>query len=150
MNARSLWLSVLIAGALIALLGNLPFVNLVNCLLCIWVWVGGSIAVYFYRRFQGGAAPTPAQGAGLGALSGLAGAILGFFVFLVTGPLLTSIFRGLAQSLQVQGMPLEPSAGGNTAAAFVFLLVDAVLYPLFGALGGLVTASLMKERKAPA
>ena len=149
MNKRSMWLSVLIAGAVIGFLGNLPVLNLVNCILCIWVWIGGSIAVLFYRRFQGGlVVPTTGQGAGLGALSGLVGALIGFLVFLVTGPILTSIFNSLATALQAQGdMPFKPGApGGNVGAAAVFLAVDLVLYPLFGALGGLITASLMKQR----
>ena len=153
MNKRSLWLSVLIAGAVIGFLGSLPVLNLVNCILCIWVWIGGSIAVLFYRRFQGGqVVPTAGQGAGLGALSGLVGALIGFLVFLVTGPILTSIFNSLAAALQAQGdMPFTPGApGGNLGAAAVFLAVDLVLYPLFGALGGLITASLMKQRTAPA
>ena len=149
MNKRSLWLSALIGGAVMGLLGSLPLLNLVNCILCIWVWIGGSIAVYFYRRFEGGQAPMPQQGAGLGALSGLLGAAIGFVVFLATGPLLTSIFNGLANTLQVQGdLPFESATpSGNIVAAAGFLVVDLVLYPLFGALGGLVTANLMKPQK---
>ena len=150
MNKRSQWLSVLIAGAAIGILGNLPLLNLVNCILCIWVWIGGSVAVLFYRRFQGGRAPTAQQGAGLGALSGLVGAAIGFLVFLVTGPLLTSIFNSIASTLQAEGeLPFQSGPpGGNVTAAFIFLAVDAVLYPIFGALGGLITANLMKEKPA--
>jgi len=55
MNTRSFVLSVLIAGVVIGFLANLPILNLINCALCIWVWLGGILAVFLYRRFAGGA-----------------------------------------------------------------------------------------------
>ena len=43
MNTRAFWLSTLIAGAAIAVFGNLPLLNIVNCALCVWVWIGGAL-----------------------------------------------------------------------------------------------------------
>ncbi len=54
MNQRSAVNAVIIAGVGMALLGNLPLLNIVNCVLCVWVWLGGGLAVYLYDRFQGG------------------------------------------------------------------------------------------------
>jgi hypothetical protein len=150
MNTRSFGFAVLIAGAVMALLGNLPIVNLVNCLLCIWVWLGGGLAVLMYRRFQRGQpGPTGAQGAGLGAVSGLIGAVLGFGVFLLTAAISAPIMESLARSLQVEGdMPFgSASPGGSLGGALIFLIIDIVLYPLFGALGGLITANMAKSRE---
>jgi hypothetical protein len=82
MNTRSALWAVLIAGVVMALLGNLPLLNLVNCILCLWAWLGGALAVFVYRRFQRGQpGPTAGQGAGLGALSGLVGALTGAAVY---------------------------------------------------------------------
>ncbi len=147
MNTRSVALTVLIAGVAIGILGNLPVLNLINCALCIWVWVGGALAVFLYRRFERGqAGPTPAQGAGLGALSGLVGAVLGAGVYLVTSPLSVPLFNSLWRAFQIEGE--SPFRFGTLAdyvsQAFVFLVIDAVLYPIFGALSGMITASLAK------
>ena len=46
MNTRSFVLSALIAGAAIGVLANLPVLNLINCFLCLWVWIGGLLAVF--------------------------------------------------------------------------------------------------------
>ena len=152
MNTRSLVLTVLIAGVVIGVLANLPVLNLINCALCIWVWLGGALAVFMYRRFQRGQpGPTPAQGAGLGALSGLVGDLVGAVVFMVTSPISIPIFNGLARSFQVEGdLPFRSSTVWDlVSTAFMFLVIDAVLYPLFGALSGMITANLTKETRAP-
>jgi len=152
MNTRSFALAVLIGGAVMALLGNLPLVNLVNCVLCIWVWLGGAVAVMLYRRFTPGTpAVTGGQGAALGAVAGLVGAILGFGVLLLTSAVTTPVMESLARALDIQGeMPFAPSGpGGTVAGALFFLLIDLGLYPLFGALSGLITANSGK-RNTPA
>jgi hypothetical protein len=151
MNTRSFLLSTLIAGVVIGFLANLPVLNLINCALCIWVWIGGILAVLLYRRFQhGGPGPSVGQGAGLGALSGLIGALVGAAVFTVTSPLSIPLFNNLAREMGVTGdLPFRSGSFGAIAStAFIFLILDAVLYPFFGALGGLITASLTRESRA--
>jgi hypothetical protein len=152
MNSRSFLMSILISGIAIGLLGSLPLLNLVNCVLCIWVWLGGALSVFLYRRAQHGAPSlTTGQAAALGALAGLVGAIVGALVFAVTSPISTPLFNSLARGLDIQGD--LPTAGGGfseTAATTVaFLVLDAVLYPLFGALGGMIAAATTRAR-APA
>ena len=153
MNSRSVLPSVLIAGVVIGLLGNLPILNLVNCVLCLWVWVGGALAIILYRRFQRGQpGPTPAQGAVLGALSGLVGAFLGAVVFFATASISGPILESLARTLQVEGdLPI----GAGTPAEYlsqtlIFLVIDVVLYPLFGALSGFIAANMGKAKPAAA
>ena len=151
MNTRSVVLTILIAGTVIGVLANLPSLNLINCALCIWVWLDGSLAVFIYRRFQRGQpGPTAAQGASLGAFSGLVGALVGAVVFLVTSPLSIPIFNNLARALQVEGdLPFRSNTVWDlVSTAIVFLVIDAVLYPLFGALSGMITANLTKEPSA--
>lgn len=152
MNSRSFILSAVIAGVVIGVLGNLPVLNILNCFLCIWVWAGGILAVFLYRRFEHGAGVlTSAQGAGLGALSGLIGAFVGVVVYALTAFISMPLFNSLARSLDIQG-DLPWDAGGFPgilASALFFLVVDAILYPLFGALSGLITASLLRPQPAP-
>jgi len=151
MNTRSFLLSALIAGIVIGLLGNLPLLNLVNCFLCIWVWIGGILSVFLYRRFQHGESTlSTAQGAGLGALSGLIGAFVGVTVFALTSFISMPLFANLARSLQIEGdLPFQ--AGDYSSiivSTLIFFILDVVLYPLFGALSGMLTASIVgKEQR---
>ena len=147
MNSRSMALAVLIAGACMALLGNLPFLNLVNCLLCIWVWLGGALAVILYRRFQKQAGgQTAGQGAALGALAGVVGAILGFGIYLalgaLTGPMLENFLKTIVPPDQLPPQAFDTAS--PLAGALFWLVVDIFLYPAFGALGGLIAASMKK------
>ncbi len=151
MNTRSFLLSVLIAGVGIGVLGNLPVCNLINCALCVWVWAGGIAAVLLYRRFEGGEPSLSAgQAAGLGALSGLLGALVGAIVFSITASVSMPLFNDLARSLNVEGdLPFKAGDLGNMlGAAFIFLVVDAVLYPIFGALGAIIAASMTRQKQA--
>jgi hypothetical protein len=148
MNTRSFLLSALIAGVVIGFLGNFPVLNLINCGLCIFVWIGGALAVLLYRRFEHGEATlSTAQAAGLGAISGFIGDLVGVVVFTVTSPISIPIFNSLARSLQWQGeLPFKMGGLGDiVGTAFTFFIIDAVLYPLFGALGGIIAASLTKK-----
>lgn len=148
MNSRSALYAILIGGAVMGLLGNLPVINLLNCLLCIWVWLGGAAAVVFYRRFEKTTVgPTIGRGAGLGALAGVAGTVIGALVYLptaaISGPIMDSVFKGLNMNVPVT----QPGAGGLIGGLLIWFLIDIVLYPGFGALGGLVTTSILNRNK---
>jgi hypothetical protein len=151
MNGRSFFLAILIAGVAIGFFGNLPLLNLINCALCIWVWIGGALAVYLYNWFQHGEAVTSiAQGAGLGALAGLIGAVVGALVFAITSPLSIALFNNLAAAMRVEGdLPFRNNSFWETmATVFIFLIVDAILYPIFGAIGGMIAASITRKPRA--
>lgn len=149
MNSRSFFLSALIAGVVIGLLGNLPLLNFINCFLCIWVWLGGALSVFLYRRYRpGDQGLTSAQAAGLGALSGLIGAFFGILVFILTASLSAPLFEGMMRSLQIEeDMPMQTGGFmGVLIQALIFLIINLVLYPLFGALAALITGSLVWKK----
>lgn len=147
MNARAFWLSALVAGALMGLFANLPLLNLINCCLCIWIWFGGALAVYLYRRFHPtGVVPTVGQAALLGIVAGLIAAVAGLVVYTATSPISIPLFNSLARFLQVEGdLPFDVSGGTIIGSAITFFVLNMVLYPLFGALGAIIAASLMPK-----
>lgn len=144
MNTRSFIYSALIAGVLIGIFGNLPLLNLINCILCVWVWLGGILAVYLYGRFQRGEPGlTVGQAAGLGAVAGAIGAFVGVVVYALTSFISAPMIASLARLLQVEGnIPTGPSIAGT----LVFFFIDIVLYPIFGAVGGVIAASLIWKK----
>lgn len=89
-----------------------------------------------------------AQGAGLGALSGLIGALVGVVVLALTSSLSMPLFERLARLFQIEGdLPFQAGgAGAVIIQALIFLVINAVVYPIFGALSGLIAASLFWKK----
>jgi hypothetical protein len=147
MNTRSFIFSMLIGGGIIGVLANLPVLNIINCFLCIWVWLGGALAVIFYRQFQrSDPYLSPGQGAGLGALSGLFGAFVGIFVNALTSFISYPMFNSIMHYLKIEGdYPFREGLPAMITSTFFFFILDAIGYPIFGALSGFITASLYKR-----
>lgn len=149
MNTRSFILSALLAGLFMALFGNIPLLNLVNCILCLWVWLGGALAVWLYRRFQkGGQGLTSGQGALLGAVTGVVGALLGFPLYLATARMMNTLFATLIQRLALEGdIPMWFDSDERIVAqAIGFLILDIFVYAIFGAIAGLITANMLWKK----
>ena len=147
MNTRSFLLSALIAGALLGTLANLPLLNFFNCFLCLWVWLGGILAVYLYNRYEHGPANlTVGQGAGVGAVAGLIGALVGTVVYALTSFITAPLMSQVASALNVD----MPTQEGGPWVAFglviFFLIVNLILYPIFGAIGGLLGAGVFWKK----
>ncbi len=150
MNTRSLLLSTLIGGLATAILANFPLLACLNVVLCLWAWAGGALAVVMYRRFENGRPATIGQGAGLGAIAGVIGAVVGSIIGLFVGAIVTPMMQAMMQGLQGSGgsAPGFSMLTGVVGSAFSFAF-QIVLYPLFGAIAGLITASLMAPKIAP-
>lgn len=140
MNTRSFLFSAGIAGAITGLLSGLPIVGLLNCLLCAWVWIGGALGVWLYKR-RDGMPMTVGQGAGMGLAVGLVAALIASILSLLFG----------AASMQAMGA-LPPEMMGDLPADFDLMAVTQglvvvlyfILFPIFGLLGGLIGASIFK------
>jgi hypothetical protein len=78
LNSRAFLFSALIAGVLIGVFSEAPILSLGNVLCFLWIWVGGALGVFLYRRMAGETpALTPLQGALIGLVSGLVGGLVG-------------------------------------------------------------------------
>src|SRR5215203_2445099 len=90
----------LIGGVVLGLLSVIPFVSAVNVCCCLWAILGGMLATYLYVKNS----PTPAtagDGAILGALAGLVGAvisvILGIPVAYAMGPTMRNLLVSIIE-----------------------------------------------------
>lgn len=145
MNTRAFLLASLIAGVVMGLLGGLPIISIANCVLCMWVWGSAILAVYLYRRLEGSLPMvTLSQGALLGLVSGLIGAIIVWLISLITRQAAT---EAIMQVFEMAGMEAPSFLG--TGVVIVGLIIDLVLYAIFGAVGGLIGAAIFKP-KTPA
>jgi hypothetical protein len=138
-------LASLIAGVVMGLLGGLPVISIANCVLCIWVWGSAILAVFIYRKLEGSQPLVSlGQGALLGVVSGVIGAIIVWLISLLTNQAATAV---ITQAFQAANVETPPFLG--TGVAIVGLIIDLVLYAIFGAVGGLIGAAIFKP-KTPA
>ena len=59
MNTQNMWIACLSGAVLTTVVSNLPFIGIVNCLLCAGFWGSAIFSVWLYRRLSG--APTMRQ-----------------------------------------------------------------------------------------
>src|SRR5262249_3583139 len=124
--------AALVGGLVGGLLSALPLVNAGNVCCCLWVVSGGIVAAYMLQQNQ--VAPiTPADGAVVGLLAGVAGAfvylIVSIPINLFVGPMERLMLQRLSETMG--NMPPEfrqyatrPLAGGLRAIlGFLFMLV---------------------------
>jgi uncharacterized membrane protein YidH (DUF202 family) len=119
-----------------------------NCVLCLWIVVGGALAVYFVKRWNDIKGKISTGKAALtGAISGFVAAIIAIVVnFFVAGDfrsILDEAMRSpeVEQALRDAGVTLEEIAG----IVLVFIvLVMIVVFALFGALGGIISNEVKK------
>ena len=130
----------LIGGLVMGVLSALPFVSVGNACCCLWVLAGGMAAAYVLQ--QNTAAPIePADGALVGLLAGLIGAVvtvaLSIPIDLVTGPMQ----RQLVQRILDMARSMPPDvrdrferfgrAGRGDGALFVVGRVVALFFWIF-------------------
>ncbi len=145
MNNRALLLAGLVGALVMVVLSNVPVLNLINCLLCAGVWIGGMVAAWFYRR-QTGAALTAGQGAMVGVVAGVIGAIL--------SSIIATAFGADAMQAVLDADPTGQTRSalgtfvGFPASFLVRFLLPLLLYPLFGAVGGAIYAALTNRPPA--
>jgi hypothetical protein len=159
MSSTAILHSVLLGGAFIGVLSALPLVSMANCCCCLWVVLGGALAAYALQ-WNTSVPIRPGQGAFAGFLAGIVGAIVGFVVGLVLAPVVGPLLEGLIERAQqgAHNLPPEfqdalgnlrvPGGSGALAIQVAGLLVNLVVYAVFGTLGGLLGA-LMVEKPAP-
>ena len=129
-----------------ALTINVPYLNLINCLLCMGIWGSGILGTLVYKRFERDSVITPGQGAVIGGLSGIVAAVVGIFFGTIFGTLYRTV-----------GIPGLPNLFGSQSGAFDALQTSGsfsilgffmyiVIYPIFGAIGGAIGGVVQKKK----
>ena len=149
----------LIGGSVIGVLSVVPLVNMGNCLCCMWVVLGGAVGAYFYwRELPPERVFSSGEGAVVGLLSGVFGALfgtfLGYFFMAVVG---FNPAQEFLQTLLESGWDISPEVEealevlqdrGGVSPFFVFagLFFSLIIDSLFGAVGGIIGAALFRKR----
>jgi len=147
----------LAGGMFLGFLSSMPFIMAANCLCCMWVLLGGGIAAMLLMK-QRPSGITYGDGAFVGVLSGLFGAIVGTAIHIpvqiiaarLTGPQQLQIEEYLRQ-LGIEGPMrdwlLRIASGEISVATVLFtFFANLLLWSLFAMIGGILTVAIVNRR----
>ena len=153
----------LIGGGVMAILSTVPLVNLGNCFCCMWLLLGGALAVWFYQKDLPPGAPP--LSAGDGALLGLLAGAFGALFSTLLNTLMTALGGALPmarvlENLQEYRSDIAPEVeelfrglgeAGFLSPLFIFagLFFSLIIDGVFGLIGGLIGVSLFKKKTPP-
>jgi len=130
----------LLGGLIVGILSSIP---LLNYCCCIWGIGGGALAGFLYIK----SSPVPVkvgEGAVIGLLSGIIGAVLYFIIGL---PIAYFISGGnIEQSLRGTGLQLPAGISGLALFVISGLIAGATLFVL-SIIGGLLSVPIFEKRK---
>lgn len=157
MRSQSKLIPALIGGSVIAIGSSVPGLNLVNCLCCLWVLLGGASAVYFYQReLPKKQVVSVSEAFILGILAGLFGTLFDTFLsYLLRETLgIDTLHKMLEQFRDRWG---EFSDEFETSLRImeefgpwmvVWELVSGfIVNSIFSVIGALITAKILRERR---
>jgi len=139
----------LTGGMFLGFLSSIPFISAGNCICCMWVLLGGGIAVMMLTKQR----PT-------GVLSGLFGAVVGTIVQMSFRAMASRLFESQQQQFEqvlnqlgaegpLRDWILRAASGEISAATLTFTFFTNLLaYSLFAMIGGILTVAILEKRKA--
>lgn len=143
-----------IAGGIMGFVGSIPGLNCLNVFCCLLVVVGGAGAAYLLKKKH--PKLELVDGAAVGALSGIAYAVVATVFGTIFSLIMTAVFgtafapmsmmdQGFAGPMQGMGM----SAASTLVGAVIGFVFSIVINPIFGAVGGVLYVKFTEGKKAP-
>jgi hypothetical protein len=143
MNTKNLLISGLVGGVITLALTNIPFINLVNCLVCAGFWVGPLFAVWLYKRNTGSISTR--EGIWVGITAGAIAGVIGFLLSFV-GAAGASGFVNEINSFVSPQDQIDISGVGGTIGSLVFTFLGVIFDIIVGAIAGFIGASIFKNK----
>ncbi len=150
----------LLGGAFMGVLSALPFVSYLNACCCLWVVVGGLLAVWLLQQNYPYRIST-SDGAVVGLLAGVFGALVGGVIAMLMAPfqqkldlyMLGRLTEAMGDVPPVIEQAIEQRRNQPAVtflSAIASLVFSLIIYPIFAMLGGLLGAVLFKKGEPPA
>lgn len=150
----------LYGGIIIGILSSVPFLNLINCLCCAGVIIGGLLAVYFYKQnlTTDTSLFTSSDCLQVGLLAGIIGAFVGTILSLVFQIIFGNVVgEFILEYLRTSELEIPEEAINSIEQAlsqqltFFSIIIDLVtsiiLFSLFGLLGGIIGYKLFEPKQ---
>ena len=140
--------AALISGLILGLLSGVPIISLGNILCCMWVILGGLLAVFFYKKFSKEKIEL-GKGALVGLYSGLIGAPIATIISTIFSFILQTAMNSMMSTLgQRTGTETLPILGSELSliSIVIGLLFNLVIFSIFGVLGGIIGAATFGKK----
>jgi len=131
----------LLGGLVTGVLSALPIVGAGNVCCCLWVVSGGLLAAYLLQHNRQHPI-TAADGAIVGLLAGLIGAIIQFALSIPIGILVGPVERQILERLRELSGATSPSPFGMDGAGFVGVVILRIVAFFFTLIVGSVVSTL--------
>ncbi len=143
MNTKNILIAGLVGAVITLALTNIPFVSLVNCLICAGFWVGPLFGTWLYKRLSGTLSTREGLWVGVvaGAIAGVIGLALSFIGAAGASGMINQINSVLPAQDQISLGGVEGVVGN-----IVITLIGVVFDIIVGAIGGLVGAAIFKSK----
>ena len=150
----------LTGGLFLGALSSLPFLNIGNCLCCLWIQGGGGIAAWLLNKQRPGTLKY-GDGALVGVLSGLVGTVVSTLIsipvqIVLFTPALAAQMQEELDQLAKQFPDLPPelkqsmaqyfAPGFNMSRVLMGTITFSIIGGLFAMIGGILTVALLKRR----
>ena len=145
----------LIGGTIFGVLSMLPYVQLINAACCALFIGGGMLAVYLYLKDAPQLEKTPyGDGAAVGALAGLFGAVAATLTAVVLGSLgvgeertaeMFAMFEEQGTELPEFVLNVAGASGVSIEMVLAVLVVTLLGYGIFATIGGLLGAAIFRK-----
>jgi hypothetical protein len=142
-------------GLFIGVLSALPLVNAGNCCCCLWVLMGGALAVYLRQQNSPFAVPA-SEGALVGLLAGLIGGVIAGLLSIPLQAMTSGFQHQMLERILSSNPYMPPEArdamerwASGSALRTVGALINVVVFTVFGMLGGLLGVAVFKKNVPP-
>ena len=146
MNTKELLIAGLLGAIITLLLTNIPFVSLINCLLCVGFWVGPLFAVWFYKRRTGSVSVS--EGIWVGVIAGAIAGVIGLLLSFVGAAGASGIVNQLNMLLPADGQ-IDMGGAEGAIGGTIFTLLGIFIDIFFGVIGGLIGVAIFKNKSQP-
>jgi hypothetical protein len=143
MNTKNMLISGLVGAIITLALTNIPFLNLVNCLICAGFWVGPLFAVWLYKRNTG--TISTKEGIWVGVTAGVIAGVIGFLLSFVGAAGASGLVNEINSFVSPQDQ-IDVSGLGGAIGEIVFTFLGVIFDIIVGAIGGFIGATIFKNK----
>jgi hypothetical protein len=143
MNTKNILITGLVGAVITLILTNVPFISLVNCLVCAGWWVGPLFATWLYKRMSG--TLSTKEGIWVGVAAGAIAGVIGFFLSFAN---LAGISGMLNQLNSILPAESQIQLGGVEAGIFNLIgtSIGIIIDIVFGLIAGYIGALIFKDK----
>jgi hypothetical protein len=145
MNTKNLLIAGLVGGLITLALTNIPFIDLINCVICAGFWVGPLFAAWLYKRMTGSVSVK--EGIWVGVVAGVVAGVIGFLLSFVGMAGATGFVNEINRFMSPQDQ-IDMGGIGGGIGGILFTLLGVVFDIVVGAIGGFIGATIFKTKPA--